>query len=396
MKFKKPLSIVLGCVAILAALILVDELEPDPVLPESKEVVLAPVSIIEVEPKSYEASLTLLAVTQSRWPIQLKASSSAQLAWVNLEMEPGTIVKKGDVLAKLDNSALRSNVAMTLSQVKQAELNLKQIEHEQTVALKMLNPSKSSAFARKEPQVAAAKAELTQAKQAYQSATKLLEESTIVAPFDAVIMSRHVSPGEWIEAGQATFDLAASDSIDVALPVSELHWARVQQAVITGQEASQPEITVVGRSGQQWPAEVRYVSPNADNVTRQRQVVLSVQNPYQVPRLFPNQQVEVKVNLGEQSDVSSLPMSSLTRDGYVWTLDSHDQLQKERVTLVEETQDRVHVKFAQHQNKTRSVVKYPLSSMLAGKQVAPIRTVENFESNTAIASKALRQVEVTP
>ncbi|MEF1230602.1 efflux RND transporter periplasmic adaptor subunit, partial [Vibrio fortis] len=226
-----------------------------------------------------------------------------------LEMEPGTLVKKGDVLAKLDNSALRSNVAMTLSQVKQAELNLKQIEHEQTVALKMLNPSKSSAFARKEPQVAAAKAELTQAKQAYQSATKLLEESTIVAPFDAVIMSRHVSPGEWIEAGQATFDLAASDSIDVALPVSELHWARVQQAVITGQEASQPEITVVDRSGQKWPAEVRYVSPNVDNVTRQRQVVLSVQNPYQVPRLFPNQQVEVKVNLGEQSDVSSLPMS---------------------------------------------------------------------------------------
>ncbi|MCG9630390.1 efflux RND transporter periplasmic adaptor subunit [Vibrio sp. Isolate30] len=396
MKFKKPLSIALGCVAILAALILVDELEPDPVTLEEKEAILAPVSVIEVTPTTYEASLNLLAVTQSRWPIQLKASSSAQLAWVNLAMEPGTLIKEGDVLAKLDNSALRSNVAMALSQVKQAELNLKQIEHEQTVALKMLNPSKSSAFARKEPQVAAAKAELTQAKQAYQSATKLLKEATIVAPFDAVILNRHVSPGEWIEAGQATFDLAASDSIDVALPVSELHWARVQQAVLKGQEASQPEIIVVGRSGQRWPAAVRYVSPNVDPVTRQRQVVLSVQNPYQVPRLFPNQQVEVKVNLGEQTDVSSLPISSLTRDGYVWTLDSHDQLQKERVTLVEETQEQVHVKFSDHKQKTRSVVKYPLSSMLAGKQVAPIRTVEALELTTAIASKATQSEEVTP
>lgn len=396
MKFKKPLSIALGCVAILAALILVDELEPAPVTIEEKEVVLAPVSVIEVTPTTYEASLNLLAVTQSRWPIQLKSSSSAQLAWVNLAMEPGTLVKKGDVLAKLDNSALRSNVAMALSQVRQAELNLKQVEHEQTVALKMLNPSKSSAFARKEPQVAAAKAELTQAKQAYESATKLLEEATIVAPFDAVIMSRHVSPGEWVEAGQATFDLAASDSIDVALPVSELHWARVQQAVITGQKASQPEITVVGRSGQQWPAEVRYVSPNVDGVTRQRQVVLSVQNPYQTPRLLPNQQVEVKVNLGEQTDVTSLPMSTMTRDGYVWTLDSDNRLQKERVTLVEETQDQVHVKFVNHHSSSRSVVKFPLSSMLAGKQVNPIKINVLDKESSVLLSKAPQQEEVTP
>lgn len=396
MKFKKPLSIVLGCVAILAALILVDELEPDPVIIEEKEVVLAPVSVIEVSPTTYEASLNLLAVTQSRWPIQLKSSSSAQLAWVNLEMEPGTLVKKGDVLAKLDNSALRSNVAMALSQVRQAELNLKQVEHEQTVALKMLNPTKASAFARKEPQVAAAKAELTQAKQAHQSAKKLLQESIIVAPFDAVIMSRHVSPGEWVEAGQATFDLAASDSIDISLPVSELHWARVQQAVTAGQNNAQPKITVVGRSGQQWPASVRYVSPNVDTVTRQRKVVLSVQNPYQAPRLFPNQQVEVKVNLGEQTDVTSLPMSTMTRDGYVWTLDSDNRLQKERVTLVEETQDQVHVKFVNHRSSLRSVVKFPLSSMLAGKEVNPIKINLLDTEEPVLLSKAPQQEEVTP
>ena len=47
-----------------------------------------------------------------------------------------------------------------------AELELKQAKHEQTVALKMLNPKTSSSFARREPQVLAAKANLQQAKQA--------------------------------------------------------------------------------------------------------------------------------------------------------------------------------------------------------------------------------------
>tara|TARA_B100001059_G_scaffold178281_1_gene178899 strand:+ start:308 stop:442 length:135 start_codon:yes stop_codon:yes gene_type:complete len=37
-------------------------------------------------------------------------------------------------------------------------------------------------------------------------------ESVITAPFDAVVMKRHISPREWVETGQVAFELAASDS----------------------------------------------------------------------------------------------------------------------------------------------------------------------------------------
>jgi hypothetical protein len=40
-------------------------------------------------------------------------------------------------------------LAQALSSLKQAELELKQAKHEQTVALKMLNPKTSSSFARR-------------------------------------------------------------------------------------------------------------------------------------------------------------------------------------------------------------------------------------------------------
>ncbi|MEZ8306109.1 efflux RND transporter periplasmic adaptor subunit [Vibrio splendidus] len=382
MKFKKPLSVLVGCAAIFIALVVVDELEPEATQPVKKEAVLAPVSVLEVTPSQHQSTLTVLGVTVARWPVQLKASSSAQLKWLDESVEPGNLVNKGDVLARLDTSAVDANLAQALSSLKQAELELKQAKHEQTVALKMLNPKTSSSFARREPQVLAAKANLQQAKQAYVSAQKLLEESMITAPFDAVIMKRHISPREWIEAGQVTFELAASDSIDIELPISEMHWQQVQAAL------TEPSITVVSRSGDQWPAKVRYVSPQVDSVTRQRQVVLSVEAPYQSkPRLFPNQQVQAVVNLGLKDNVVSVPLSAMTRDGYLWTLDNNDRLRKESVSLIGQGNQVLDIRFNQQSEQVRRVVQYPLSSMLIGKQVEP-NFYQDDSSESMIASQS--------
>jgi len=382
MKFKKPLSVLVGCAAIFIALVVVDELEPEATEPVKKEAVLAPVSVLEVTPSQHQSTLTILGVTAARWPVQLKASSSAQLKWLDESVEPGNLVNKGDVLARLDTSAVDANLAQALSLLKQAELELKQAQHEQTVALKMLNPKTSSSFARREPQLLAAKANLKQAKQAYLSAQKLLEESVITAPFDAVIMKRHISPREWIEAGQVTFELAASDSIDIELPISEMHWQQVQAAL------TEPSITVVNRSGNQWPAKVRYVSPQVDSVTRQRQVVFSVEAPYQSkPRLFPNQQVQAVVNLGLKDNVASVPLSAMTRDGYVWTLDNNDRLRKESVSLIGQGNQVLDIRFNQQSEQVRRVVQYPLSSMLIGKQVEP-NFYQDDSSESMIASQS--------
>ncbi|AIW16891.1 efflux RND transporter periplasmic adaptor subunit [Vibrio tubiashii] len=366
MKVKSILAVALGVSAIFAALVMVDYLEPQPTPIKEKAELKAPVSIIEVTPQAHKSSLTLLATTTARWPIQLKASSTAQLAWLDSQLEPGMTVSKGDLLAKLETSALASNLAQAKSQVTQAELNLKQAKHEQTVALKMLSAKTSSPFARREPQVAAAKAELDRAQQALQSANKLLSEANIVAPFDAIILRRMISPGEWLESGQVLFELAASDSVDVALPVSDLHWQKVQGAL------SKPEISVSNRAGQHWPAKVRYVAPQADANTRQRQVVLAVSEPYaEKEKLLPNQQVKVEVSLGNQQSIVTLPLSALTRDGFVWTLDNQDRLQKEWVTLVGQQQDQVFVRFDKQSEQSRRVVVYPLISMLVGTQMAP-------------------------
>ena len=125
MRFKKPLSVLVGCAAIFIALIVVDELEPEAVEAVKKPAVMASVSVLEVTPSQHESTLTVLGLTAARWPIQLKASSSAQLKWLDESIEPGNLVKKGDVLARLDTSAVDANLAQALGALKQAELELK-------------------------------------------------------------------------------------------------------------------------------------------------------------------------------------------------------------------------------------------------------------------------------
>ncbi len=364
---KQVYAILAGCGAIVLAVVMVGALQPEPTEIKPKSDAIRPVTVQEVSPSIHNAQLKLLATTSARWPIQLKASSNAQLIWLNPDITPGSLIKKGQKLAQLNTNTLKANVAQAYSELKQSELNLKQELHEQTVALSLLSAKTASSYARREPQVLAAKARLKQAQQALVSAKTLLSEANIIAPFDAIVLQKQVSPGEWVTAGQSLFELAASDTLDVELPVSERHWQHIQPAL------NNLDMSVSTRSGTQWNAQLRYVEPMVDKVTRQRQFVLFVKHPYQGDtRLLPNQQVSVYIALGRQPNVAKIKACALTRDGYVWTLDAHNRLQKEWVDVVEAAQELVYVRFKHNSERRRRVVIYPLLSMLSGQQVSPV------------------------
>ncbi|ADZ92109.1 efflux RND transporter periplasmic adaptor subunit [Marinomonas mediterranea] len=367
MKLKNVLAIIAGVGAILLAVIVVDELEPkSSPKKEASANSLPPTTVLSAVPTYHRSHLSLLATTAKRWPVKIKATSNAQLIWLDPLLEPGQLVKKGTPLVRLDTSNLASNLAQAKSELAQSKLNLEKTQHQQAVILKTRKSQKSSPFARLEPQISAAKAELSRSEYFYASAKKSFEEATIVAPFDAIITHRYVSPGEWLEAGQILFELASSDSLNITLPISELNWRKAQQALKTNQ------ITVNDRAGNQWPAHLRFISPEVDPITRQRQITLSVTQPYQSNKpLLANQQVKVTLNLSEQPNIVALPISSLTRDGFIWTLNENNRLNQEKVTLIEQRENQIFVRFDNNSNATRDVVVYPLISMLPGKQVSP-------------------------
>ncbi|MDK2595386.1 efflux RND transporter periplasmic adaptor subunit [Pseudoalteromonas obscura] len=378
MKYKNIMAIGAGVCAIFMALIVVDELAIEAPIAKTNHSIKQPVSTTTVVAQPHTPSLDLIGNTRARFLTQLKVTSEGQLAWLDTELEPGALVTKATPLAKLDTTHLESELAQAQSRVYHSELALEQQLHEQSVALSMLSSKNQSSFAKREPQVTAAKADLSQAKLMLKSMQKRFEEAQIVAPYDAVILSRAVSPGDWLSAGEALFEVAASDSIDVVLPISEPVWRRLKRQL----QHQQLEISVTDRSGGQWPAQVRYIAPRMDLTTRQRQLILKVVDPYELnAQLMPNQPVRVSIGLAQEPQSFKVPQSALTRDGFVWTVDAAGTLQKESIEILSKSRTHTYIRFNQINDSTKQVVVYPLLSMVVGTQVEalsnPVQLADN-------------------
>ncbi|MEJ2763343.1 efflux RND transporter periplasmic adaptor subunit [Photobacterium sp. MCCC 1A19761] len=387
MKPGKRLPLLWAALLLLAAIGVVTLVHPDPIPAEPPQATRQPVTYISATPTAFQPVMTLIGTTTPRWFSEVRAPLSAKVTSISPQLEPGTLVARDTPLVQLETTQLESQLAQATHQLKTAELALEQARHEQTVALKMLAGKHSSAYARREPQLAAANAELTQAQAVYRAARQQLEDARLVAPFDALILSRTVSPGQFVEQGQVLFELVASDAIDIQVPVSERQWQALSQTLPQTlpqtQSPAPPDAEVMVRNRQQysWPGTFRYLVPQADAASRQRQVVFSVSDPYHAqPRLLPRQQVNVDIRLNEHPAAFLLPSSALTRDNEVWSITTDNQLRREPVTrlqagfqnqLHEESQG-VWVAFAQRPTEPRRIVVYPLDSMLPGQTVKPV------------------------
>jgi len=143
---------------------------------------------------------------------------------VTRPVQLGQVVRKGELLASLDNPELgpaqRSAAARlqeSLSQRDQAERDLVRLRSlEATGAVgKERVEQKAAELASLQASVARAEADLTGTRQR-------LEDATLLAPFDGVVSRVIVEPGEFVSAGQQVMAIGGLDKVEVRvlLPAS--------------------------------------------------------------------------------------------------------------------------------------------------------------------------------
>lgn len=354
--------------------------EEDTALPDLESVAL-PVTVVDAAPRSAQIQLQVTGITSARWPVTVQAMVAGKVEYLDPTLEPGSLLAAQQPLLRLDPVHLLAEQEQSRSRVANAQLALARERHEQTVALTQLSKRKSTPFARHELQIAAANAELISAQQAFSSASQRVSDAQIQSPFTAIVLERSVTPGQQIQVGDSLFKLAASDSLDVQVPLSEQLWQRL------GNQLPQQLIEVSDRQNHRWPASVRYLAPGFDSLTRQRLLVLTVANPYAKKtnngqRLLPDQQVNVQIVLPPQKHVVMLPPSVLTQDGQVWSVSSNNTLQLEEVTLLQQQENLVWLQFVVNAQTPRRIVSYPLLSMLEGQKITPRE--DSVERNTEL------------
>jgi membrane fusion protein, multidrug efflux system len=187
--------------------------------------------------------------------------------------EQGQRVGKGQLLARIDDAALRetelsARAAVTTAQ-NTVDLNQRQLERNETLL-------KAGAIAERDlelvrNQYSAAEAQLANAKALLANAEKQLSKATITAPFAGIVSARQVSAGDVVQSGGALYTVVnpATMRLEASVPADQLSAIRVGAPV---------DFTVSGYPGRAFTGHITNINPVADPATRQVRIIVSLPN----------------------------------------------------------------------------------------------------------------------
>lgn len=187
--------------------------------------------------------------------------------------EPGQRVTRGQLLARLDDTALREQALSAKSAVATAQ-NASDIAQRNLQRSEAL--SKVGAIADRDLEASrngamAAQTQLDNAKAMYVNAQKTLDKTQVHAPFDGVVSARTVSGGDFVSPGGAMFSLVnpATMRLEAAVPAEQLGEVKVGMPV---------EFSVTGYPGRTFTGHITRVNPTADPATRQVSLLARIPN----------------------------------------------------------------------------------------------------------------------
>lgn len=314
----------------LTALVLVSELEeskPAQSRAETSAVGL-PVTVRSVTVAAQQTDIQAPAEVQPLWRATLRSQVDGRVVFLTPELQPGNLVHQGALLVKLEDAFYRQQVAEAAARVAQARVVLLAEQREAAEARKNwarsgLAGEPDSALVLRDPQIAAAAAELAAAEAAVGAAERQLAHTELRAPFDALVVARSVEPGGALFSGDAVVELAGIDVFEAAVPLSAEQWALLPD----DWRAARVRLTDP-LSGRDYAARAVRESRRLAEGTRLRTLYVQVDQPFAAEApLLPGAMVRVQIAGKRRENLLTVPESAYTRDGLCWFVDDDNRLQ---------------------------------------------------------------------
>lgn len=227
----------------------------------------------------------------------------------------GDRVRKGDVLARLDEIDLRLQSEQADAELRAAVANLRQASADLQRAA-TLNEKGFAATANLDRQRAVeaeARSRLLRAERALSIARNSLSYAALTADADGIVVSTSVEPGQVMSAGQAAIRLAHTGEKEGVVAIPESF------GVAPGAKAA---VKLWSRPGHAYGAKLREIAPAADPASRTYLAKFSIPEADDAVQL--GMTATVTVGEGEGEKVVRLPLSALySQSGApaVWTID---------------------------------------------------------------------------
>jgi RND family efflux transporter MFP subunit len=240
--------------------------------PKAPEV--RPVRTVVVDPKSIDDDRQAVGEIKPRTESDLGFRVTGKL--ISRPVDVGVSVKKGDVLARLDEQDFQNRLRSAEADVVAADAVLAEARGSEG-RLRQLMASGTTTRANYDAalrNLRSSEAKLESAKAALALAKDQLGYAELHAEFDGVVTATGAEAGQVINTGQMVVRLAPPDEKDAVFSIAE-------SAFRGRPDGDKPEIVVTLLSNPQLVADgvVREVSPVADPATRTYQVKVTLRDP---------------------------------------------------------------------------------------------------------------------
>lgn len=277
----------------------------------------APVATTIAQEQDIQRVLNLTGTVTAAQAARLSVATSGLVTTIHVDA--GSKVETGDLILELDPELAQLQLDSSKAQVEQARTALKDAKRRLEEAQRLI-PQRSiaeSVVRDIEAEVASDEAALHQAQADAGYREGVLLRHQLRAPFAGVVSAKLTEIGEWVNPGQAVFDLVAVDDVRLDFSVSEDYLADISpDAPVSFRLNSNPGQTYSGRVAQVVPV----TDPNA------RTFLLRVlaKNPGQ--NMLPGMSVRALMKLATGRRGLVVPRDAIIRfpDGrvVVWVVDS--------------------------------------------------------------------------
>jgi RND family efflux transporter MFP subunit len=351
-----------------------------------------------------QITVTAQGEVRPRREITVAPQISGRIAYVSPDFIDGGFIKQGQLLVRVEAADYELAVVRARSGVAAAEQALAREIAEADLArqdIEDLGVTDASPLARREPQLAQARAALDSAKAQLKDAELALERTAVYAPFSGRVWERDVDIGQVVATGQSLGRIFANDVVEVSLPLDDEEMGRLGLPLAFAASAQQPGpvvdfSAVVGGVPRHWKGEVVRTAAAVNSQTRQINVIAELQDPYgkgaddgapMAPGLFVNAVIEGKTI----PDVLIAPRASLRGDDRIYIGDRDSgKLSIKTVDLIYSDTDGAYVRSGI--NEGDYAITSPIQAAFDGMNITvmerqPDGTIKTYEPKTESKAK---------
>ena len=374
-----PIGILLGSIVITVVLIR----NPTRVSESSPEIIPISVRVAEVQSESVQLFIESQGKAQAARQASLSSNVQGPVAWVSPSLEAGAYVKAGEPLLRLELADFETAVIRSRASYEQAsaEAAFATADLARITELAAKRLASESELQNAERAATVATARLADAEATLKQSELDAERSILRAPFNAVVASRDVELGQFVNRAQSVAVLFDADSVDVRVPLAirQLGYLDVPMGFRGEFDSAQaPQVELTGSYGGKqhtWEGKLLRTEATIDPNSNTVQSIIRIEQPSadrggeSIPLpigLF----VEARIAGKLVEDIISLPRSVIRNNSQVLVVDAENKMYYRDVDIYRLEQDRVLISGGLLPGE--KICTSPIQAVVDGMSVRPV------------------------